>query len=138
MIAVTVIIFGRTRSTAPAMVAARRSSRVKFRPSLAQRARLSARRQRARAQRRSRLCCRRRAIDGGRAPISRLAPRPGAREALAHRRISHIETAAKVAVKSTLRSRGADPPEKEKAPPGGKGGALESNKGGGTPSRALR
>ena len=30
--------------------------------------------------------CRRRAIDGGRAPISRPAPRPGAREAPAHRR----------------------------------------------------
>jgi hypothetical protein len=34
MIAVTVIIFGRTRSTAPAMIAARRSSRVRARPSL--------------------------------------------------------------------------------------------------------
>ena len=35
---------------------------------------------------RVRLCCRRRASDDGRAPISRPARRPGAREALAHRR----------------------------------------------------
>jgi hypothetical protein len=41
MMAVTVIIFGRTRSTAPAMIAARKASRVKAWLSLAQRDRLS-------------------------------------------------------------------------------------------------
>ena len=41
MMAVTVIIFGRTRSTAPDMMAARRSARVSTCPSAAQRARMS-------------------------------------------------------------------------------------------------